>query len=74
MASAIMGAATTGTIERPAMSGLATFHGAAAPGWQHPAARLTAGLMLFALLLAGLAGGTPPETAKSYTVVCGLRG
>ena len=33
-----------------------------------------AGLMLFALLLVGLAGNTPPETAKSYTVICGLRG
>lgn len=56
------------------MSGLAISLKAAAAGWQHPVARLATGLMFFALLLAGLAGGAPPEAAKSYTVVCGLRG
>lgn len=56
------------------MSGLAIPLKTAAAGWQHPAARLAAGLMFFALLMAGLAGGAPPEAAKAYTVVCGLRG
>lgn len=55
------------------MSGLAISLKSAA-GWEHPAARMAAGLMLFALLLAGFAGGAPPEAAKAYTVVCGLRG
>ncbi len=56
------------------MPGLATFFGTPAAGWQHPAAGLATGLMILVLLSAGLAGGPPPEPAKSYTVVCGLRG
>lgn len=56
------------------MSGLVISLKAAAAGWEHPAARLAAGLMFFALLIAGLAGGAPPEAVKAYTVVCGLRG
>lgn len=56
------------------MSGPVISLKAAATGWEHPVARLAAGLIFFALLATGLAGNTPPETAKSYTVICGLRG